>query len=149
MASCKKARFNAAFLLIFCAILFDGCAGGGQTLTETGGQTLSQKVTTEYLLTTVGFKRLQVNDGTPQWQAILNNLPQGKISTYIRNGEVYHVYPDEGSNALYIGNEDAYQKYLSLAQGRKMCERVTGANQEKFWICMDEYQQADRVQPKK
>lgn len=149
MANWRKTCLNTALLRLFGTMIISGCAGGGQTLPETGGQTLSQEVTTEYLLTTAGFKRLEVNDETPKRQALLNNLPPGKISTYIRNSEVYHAYPDEGSNTLYIGNEAAYQKYLSLARGRKMCERVTGANQEKFWMCMQEDQQAGRGQPKK
>ncbi len=150
MTDWRKTWLNAAILLLSGAMLLSGCAGGGTTMAETGGQTLSQQVTTEYLLTTAGFKKLRVNESeTPKWQALLNNLPPGKISTYIRNGEVYYVYPDEGSNTLYLGNEAAYQKYASLAQGRKLCQQVTGPDQEKFWICMDEYQQAEKLQPRK
>ncbi len=128
----RRARFRGAIFLIFVAILVNGC---------TGGPALQQEVTTEYLLTNSGFQRWEVNEQTPKRQALLNGLPEGKISTYMRNHEVYHVYPGEGSY-LYVGNEAAYQKYLSLTRDRKVCERVSGENQVKFWGCMEEYQQS-------
>ena len=137
----SKCRFIGAISFILAAILINGCAGGGETLVETGGQTLPHEVTTEYLLTTAGFKRLAVNEETPNRQALLNNIPPGKLVTYTRNGEVYHAYADEGSRALYIGDEAAYQRYEALASGRKLCVRVPGTNQVEFWRCMQEYQE--------
>ncbi len=132
MAGWSMTRLNAVIVLFFLTVLFLGCAGG---------QTVQQEVTTEYLLIKAGFDRWDVNMETPKRQALLNNLPRGKIVTYLRNGEVYHAYADEGSSNLYIGDETAYQKYLSLARDRQICERVQGANQVEFWGCMDEYQQ--------
>jgi len=141
MANCNRAGFFRAISLLLAIILLSGCAGGGQTLVETGGQSLPQEVTTEYLLTTAGFTRLETSDDTPKRQALLNNLPPGKISTYQRNGEVYHVYVDLGSKTLYLGDELAYQRYQTLAQGKKFCQRVPGANPVQFWGCMQEYQE--------
>jgi len=138
MANWNRVRFMGAISLILAAVLINGCAGGGQTLAQTGGQTLPQEVTTEYLLTTAGFKRLPVNDDTPKRQALMNSIPSGKLVTYTRNGEVYHAYADEGSRTLYLGDELAYQRYLALARGRKLCERVPGTNQVEFWGCMQE-----------
>ena len=140
MTKQKWAGVIGKLSLILAAILVNGCAGGGQTLVETGGQTLPQEVTTEYLLTTAGFKRLAVNDETPKRQALLNNIPPGKMVTYTRNGEVYHAYADEGSKALYIGDDAAYQRYQALGRDRKLCERIPGTNQVEFWGCMQEYQ---------
>jgi hypothetical protein len=128
----RRARFREAIFLILFTILVNGC---------TGGPALQQEVTTEYLLTTSGFQQWEVNEQTPKREALLNGLPKGKISTYMRNGKVYHVYPGEGSY-LYVGDEAAYQKYLSLTRDRQVCERVYGENQAKFWGCMDEYQQS-------
>ena len=141
MANWNRTNLMGAISLILAVSLMNGCAGGGQTLMETGGQTLPHEVTTEYLLTTAGFKRLTVNDETPKLQALLNNIPPGKISTYTRNGDVYHAYADEGSRALYLGDEAAYQKYESLARGRNLCVRVPGKNPVEFWGCMQEYQE--------
>lgn len=95
-------------------------------------------MTTEYLLTKAGFKKWDVNQETPKRQALLAALPPEKISTYKRNGQTYHVYADVGSNSLYVGDEAAYQRYLSLAGKRQVCERVTGANQVQFWSCIEE-----------
>jgi len=125
-------RLRAPILLVFLTILINGCAKE---------PALRQEVTTEYLLTTSGFQKWDVNMQTPKWQALRNNLPKGKISTYKRNGDVYHVYVDVSSDTLYVGDEVAYQKYLAKAYGRQMCQRVTGPNQVEFWECMDDYQQ--------
>jgi hypothetical protein len=93
-----------------------------------------------YLLTTAGFQRWEVNDETPRRQALLTSLPPGKIVAYKANGGNYYVYADDTTGFLYAGTEDAYQKYLSLSQGRKLCERVEGPNHEAFWRCFEEYQ---------
>lgn len=118
--------------LILLALALGGCITGAPTQRE---------VTTEYLLTSAGFQRLEVNMETPKRQALLDNLPPGKISTYLRNGEVYHAYPGQDGKSLFIGNEGAYQNYLALSRGRQVCERVSGANQVAFWGCMEEQQQ--------
>lgn len=128
----RRARVRGAIFLILFAILGNGCFGE---------PALRQEVTTEYLLTTSGFKRWEVNEQTPKREALLNGLPRGKISTYMRNREVYHVYPGEGPY-LFVGDEAAYQKYLSLTRDRQLCERVSGENQVKFWGCMEEYRQS-------
>ena len=140
MANWNRTRLIGAISLILAAIMMNGCAGGNVTMAETGGQTLQHEVTTEYLLTTAGFKRLDANDTTPRLQALLNNIPPGKLVTYSRNGDVYHAYADEGSRALYIGDEAAYQRYEALARGRNLCVRVPGTNPVEFWGCMQEYQ---------
>jgi hypothetical protein len=127
----KSARLAPAIFLLV-AILVTGCVGE---------QVLQQEVTTEYLLTSSGFQKWEVNEKTPARQALLDGLPAGQISTYKRDGQVYHAYPDNFSKVIYVGDEAAYQRYQSLAQGRKMCRRVTGANQVQFWSCMEDFQQ--------
>jgi len=148
MARRGRAGFQAAIAWILLILLVSGCAGGGETLSQTGGQTLTQEVTTEYLLATAGFQKWGINDETPKRQALLAALPPGKISTYQRNGQTYHVYADTGSGTLYVGDEAAYQRYLSLSGQRKVCERVTGPNQVHFWSCMEESQRGGG-QPRK
>ncbi len=135
----RRTRFLAGGLLL-AVFLVGGCAAGDQTLAVTGGQTLPQEVTTEYLLTNAGFTRLAVSDETPQRQALQNSIPPGKLTTYSRDSEVYYVYSD-GGNYLYIGDELAYQRYLAKGRGRQLCQRITGANNVQFWSCMQEYQE--------
>lgn len=142
MTNRNRIRLIRAISLIIAAILINGCAAGGVvTLDETGGQTLPQAVTTEYLLSTAGFQLLPVNDETPKRQALYNNIPPGKLVWYSRNGEVYHAYVDFRTRTLYVGDEAAYQRYLSLARGRQVCERVPGTSHVAFWGCMQEYQE--------
>lgn len=131
MANLRSARFNAAILLISCAIFFSGCAGG---------QTSQQVVSPLFILTEAGFSRWDVNMETPKTQALLNSIPYGKIVTYMRGGEAYHVYADKNSNTLYVGDAAAYQKYLSMTHAKQICERVEGKNQQEFWTCFEEFQ---------
>ncbi len=132
MGNLRPARIKAAIFLIFFTILVGGCVGG---------QALQQEVKTEYLLATAGFQRWDVNEQTPKRRALLEALPPGKISTYVRDGQVYHAYPGDGPY-LFVGDEAAYRNFLSLTRDRRMCERVTGGNQVSFWSCMDEFQRS-------
>jgi hypothetical protein len=133
MGNQRMVKLEAAIILIFFTILVGGCAGG---------PALQQEVTTEYLLSTAGFEKWEVNEKTPARQALLSALPAGTISTYMRNGRVFHAYPDNLSKVIYVGDEAAYQRYLSLSQGRQMCRQVTGADQVQFWSCMEEFQES-------
>jgi hypothetical protein len=128
----KSARLAPAIFSFLFIILISGCAME---------PALQQEVTTEYLLTSSGFQKWEVNEKTPARQALLDTLPAGQISTYRRDGQVFHAYPDSVQKFIYVGDEAAYQRYQSLAQGRKMCRLVTGANQVQFWSCMEDYQQ--------
>jgi hypothetical protein len=135
MTNWSKARSKAAILFIFVAMVVSGCAGG-QTSQQTGQQTVSM----QYMLTESGFQPWGVNLETPKRQALLESMPTGKIVTYRRDGEVYHVYADERFNTLYIGDEAAYQKYLSMARGKQLCERVDAQSPQEFWRCLEETQ---------
>jgi len=131
----KQAGFSALLLLAFLALLLPGCAGGPAT---------QDLVMTEYFLEKAGFEKWAVNDTTPKRQALLNSIPRGKITTYEKGGVTYHAYTDEAAQRLYVGDDAAYQKYVSISQGRKLCERVTAPDSSQFWTCYDEYQKAGR-----
>jgi hypothetical protein len=128
----RQSSFYPTLLFIFLALLLGGCAGA-QTTTQ-------NLVTTEYFLQQAGFQKWAVNDTTPKRQALLNNIPRGKITTFEKGGVTYHAYTDENAQRLYIGDDAAYQKYVSISQGRKLCERVTAPDSSQFWSCYDEYQ---------
>ncbi len=129
MTKRRQAEFYAAFFLILVTWVFSACAGGQGT---------QHLVVTEYLLKDAGFKPWEVNDTTPKRQAILNSSPRGKIVTFKGEAGVYHVYADEGSKTLYVGDAAAYQKYLVLSKGRQLCERVDATSSAAFWSCFDE-----------
>lgn len=129
----RKDRFNAAILLILLTILLNGCAGG---------QTTQKVVITEYFLKEAGFRQWEVNMDTPKRQALMDSIPKGKIVTYLMDGVTYHVYSDQAAQTLYVGDEVAYQKYLSMSMGKQVCERVDATDSEKFWSCFDDFQKA-------
>jgi hypothetical protein len=137
MAKERMVGFHAAICFIFCTLLCNACAGGPGVV---GGQGTQQLVVTEYLLKDAGFQRWDVNLETPGRQALLNSIPRRKIVTYQADGKVYHVYADEKSQVLYVGDAAAYQKYLSLAKDKQLCERVDATNSAPFWSCFDESQ---------
>jgi hypothetical protein len=129
MTNWRKVEFYGTFFLVLFTLFFSGCAGG---------QSTQQLVVTEYFLKDAGFKAWDVNDTTPKRQALLDAIPRGKITTFTGDGEVYHIYADEGSKTLYVGDAAAYQKYLTLAKGRQVCERVDAPNSVAFWSCFDD-----------
>jgi len=137
MTNWSQARSKAAIFFIFVTMVVSGCAGG-----QTSRQTSQQTVSMQYMLTDSGFQPWDVNLETPKRQALLNSLPKGKIVTYKRDGEVYHVYGDERSTTLYVGDEAAYQRYLSMARGKQLCERVNAQTPQEFWHCLEESQKA-------
>jgi hypothetical protein len=132
MANNQETRVNVAVGIIFLIMLFCGCAGSPTT---------QQMVVSEYMLQNAGFQKWDVNEETPKRAALMNNIPKGQITTFTSNGTVYHVYSDEQSKTLYVGDAAAYQKYLSMAHGQNICQRVEGSNNSQFWSCFDEYQQ--------
>lgn len=127
----KKDTFIAVFLFSLLPLLLAGCA------TEPATRTL---VRTEYFLEQAGFQKWDVNDTTPKRQALLASIPRETIVSYQKDGVTYHVYTDVAAQRLYVGDEAAYQQYLSMSQGRKLCERVVAPDSSQFWSCYDEYQ---------
>src|SRR5665647_271784 len=113
VANRRQARSKTAIGFILVAILFYGCAGGQ---ISPGGQTTQEVVIDEYILTKAGFTPYKPNMETPKTQALLDALPGGQVTTFRANGTAYHAYPDKRSNILYIGDQAAYDKYVSMAQ---------------------------------
>jgi len=138
VANWRQARSKTAIGFILVAILFYGCAGGQ---VRSGGEPLQKVVIDEYILTQAGFVPYKPNMETPKTQALLDALPSGQVTTFTGDGKIYHAYPDKGSNILYVGDQDAYDKYVSMAQGRKVCQRVDAPNSSGFWGCFQELQQ--------
>ncbi len=138
----RQAGSRGALFLILLTMIFNGCAGAERPRTE-------KQVVTEYLLQQAGFQKWGVNDETPKRKALLDVLSPGTIMTYKRDGQIYHAYGDQNSGTLYVGDEAAYQKYLTMAKGEQLCGRAEGTNTEKFWSCFDEYQKTGGSQPGK
>jgi hypothetical protein len=139
VANWRQGRSKAVIGFIFIALLFYGCGGGGQL--RSGGEPLNTVVVDEYILTKAGFTAYKPNMETPKTQALLDALPSGQVTTFRGDGKIYHAYPDKGANILYVGDQEAYDKYVSLSQGRKVCQRVDAPDSSGFWGCFQEMQQ--------
>ena len=138
VANSRQAGSKTAIGFILVAILFYGCAGGQ---ISPGGQITQEVVIDEYMLTKAGFTPYKPNMETPKTQALLDALPSGQVTTFSGDGKVYHAYPDKGANILYVGDQAAYDKYVSMAQGKKVCQRVNAPDSSGFWGCFQEMQQ--------
>jgi hypothetical protein len=138
MANRRQAGSKAAICLIFITMLIYGCTGGQ---IYPGAQTTQGEVIEEYMLTKAGFKSYKPNMDTPKTQALLDAMPSGQITTFRRGGQVYHAYPDKLSNTLYVGDQAAYENYVSMAQDKKVCQRVDAPDSSGFWGCFQEMQQ--------
>jgi hypothetical protein len=89
-------------------------------------QKKQEQVVTEYLLEQAGFDKWRVTYDMPKREALLSALPKGTIVTYRADGKVYHTYGDHTARIIYVGDEAAYQRYLSLAEKKNLCERREG-----------------------
>lgn len=126
----SKAKFHTVILFVLLAVLFAGCAEVQQT-TE-------RQVVSEYLLTEAGFGKLDVNDTTPNRQAIMDAVPRGQFLNYQLDGVNYYVYADRISHALFIGDEAAYSKYQAMTSDRRLCQRMDAAEGAPFWSCLQD-----------
>jgi hypothetical protein len=139
MLQWKNACCPAALGLLMLALALMGCAASQAAAPQKSQPELLPSPL--YMLTTAGFQPWGINMETPKRAALMDAIPKGKIVTYEINGSPYHVYADPDANILYVGDELAYQRYLGMTKGKSYCERVTGANQEQFWRCFEEFQE--------
>ena len=66
------------------------------------------------LLVAEGFRAYPAVTPGQRW--LLRTLPAGRVSTVVRNGKVYFVYPDPDEDTLYVGHEKQYLNYMVKAQ---------------------------------
>jgi hypothetical protein len=123
---------SAAILLILLTLMFGGCA--------TEMRNTQDVVIDEYLLTNAGFRKLDVNDTTPKRQALMDVVPKRQFITYHQDGAKWYVYADDYSHAMYLGDEAAYQKYVSKTTDKNLCRSLDAENSAPFWSCFQEMQ---------
>ncbi len=76
---------------------------------------------TETFLTAAGFK--VITPATPKQEQKLKALPAGKLTTVVRNGKTYYVYPDVAHNRAFLGTTNEYQNYLQIVADNKIAEQ--------------------------
>jgi hypothetical protein len=98
--SYRMKRHSTLFLTIGIAALM-ALASGCSTVQKT-----------ENLLSAAGFKVMPAT--TPQQQAHLKTLPQGKVTVVVREGTTYFVFPDVKQQVIYVGQQPQYDAYQRL-----------------------------------
>jgi len=126
----RKKGLGAITLFILLALLLCGCAGG-QMVTQ-------DKIINEYLLEEAGFGKLDINAQTPKRQALFDASPPGRFVTYWLEGAKWYVYASPTGNALYLGDEAAYQKFSSMEKDKQLCRSLDAENSAPFWACYQE-----------
>lgn len=87
---------------------------------------------TENMLSAAGFNRVPAT--TPQQQAHLQTLPPDKITSVVRNGTTYYVFPDPKNQVIYVGQEAQYQQYQKLRLENQMAqEQLQAAEMGPAW----------------
>ena len=137
MITWKKNRVSLAILLITLAVLLNGCAG-------VVGEPVQNAVVNEYMLTEAGFGKLDVNDTTPKRQALWDASMPGQFIAYYLDGRKYYVYADRISNAIFIGDEAAYQKFQTKVGDKRLCQSLDATDSSAFWSCYQEFQKGGK-----
>ena len=133
MITWKNKKFSVVILLLALAVLLNGCAG-------VIAEPVQGAVVNEYMLTQAGFGKLDVNDTTPNRQALWDASMPGQFITYYLDGRKYYVYADRISHALFIGDEAAYQKFQTKVGDKKLCQSMDATDSSAFWSCYQEFQ---------
>ncbi len=102
-------KVKITMLIILLAGLLGGCAAGWPASPAVKDQALRG----------AGFWPMEAD--TPKSQIVMQGSPQGQFSSYEVEGRRYYVYPDPHSNTLFVGNETAYQRYISRQQDKQLC----------------------------
>jgi cell division protein YceG involved in septum cleavage len=80
----------------------------------------AQTQSTEQLLSASGF-HMKLADN-PAKQAKLATLMPNKIVPHDHNGKVLYVYADPANNRLFVGDQQAYQNFQTLAVAKQIAE---------------------------
>lgn len=118
--------FRLMVILAVSVFLLGGCAALQN----------QQAMDTERLLSAAGFQMKPAD--TPQRMAHLKTLTQRKLVPHERDGKIYYVYADANEcQCIYVGTEDAYQRYQKLALKKQIAEDQLNAAEMNENAAMD------------
>ena len=114
----KNKLIFAGFVMLIVAV-FMGCAGTGKM----------SPFQMDEMLVRAGFQ-LHTAD-TPKKLDFLKSLPQNELVHKTYNEKMFYFYVDGSScQCLYVGNEQAYQRFRQSVKEEQMDERIaTTSNQ--------------------
>jgi hypothetical protein len=91
---------------------------------------------TEQVLSAAGFQMKPAD--TPEKLAHLQTLTQRKLVPHERDGRLYYVYADANHcKCLYVGTEQAYQRYQKFALEKQIANEQREAAQMNMDAAMD------------
>jgi hypothetical protein len=96
-----------AVLVAAAAALLTGCASWGSTSTES-------------MLSAAGF-HTQTPSTPKQWK-LYNNMAAFQVERYVVKGKPLYAYADKTNQVIYLGGEDAYQRYKQLGFQKKIAD---------------------------
>ena len=117
----RKTVTSFLVILMACVLWLAACAGAPS----------SQASSTSDLLLQAGFQAR-----TPVKPDHISSLPANQFVPVYRQGQTYYVYSDPGTNRLYFGNEDAYQRYKGKAAEARAAE-AQKAESSQQWSAFD------------
>jgi hypothetical protein len=104
-------------LVTVLALLLTGCAAIQR----------ANRQNTERVLSAAGFKPHPAN--TAERQQSLAALTPYAIERKLRGNDFYYVYGDPEQNIVYIGNQEAYSKYLQIRLQQQIASENMAAAQ--------------------
>jgi hypothetical protein len=75
---------------------------------------------TENLLTAAGFTTMSAT--TDAQKAHLKTITPNKVTTVVRDGKTYFVFPDAKHEVLYVGQQPQYEEYQKLRLQKQMAD---------------------------
>ena len=104
-------RFAAVVLVIGLGICLAGCAAIRN----------AKAMETERMLAAAGFQMKMAD--TPEKLARLETMTQRKLVPHQKDGKVYYAYADATTcKCLYVGTEQAYQRYQDLLLKKQIAD---------------------------
>jgi hypothetical protein len=104
--------------IVALAILIGGCAAMRR----------EEAQKTESILSAAGFQMKPAD--TPDRIAHLSTMTPRKIVPHTKDGKLFYVYADsKGCNCLFVGDEQAYQRYQQLALKQQLAQEQLMAAQ--------------------
>jgi hypothetical protein len=89
---------------------------------------------TENMLATAGFRNVLAD--TPQRKQLLASLPAGKMSTVLKDGKTWYVFPNQATNSAFVGSQQQYTLYRQLLFAQNISDQNLMAaqmNQQANW----------------
>ena len=114
--------YLSLFLIIAVMAGFSGCAG-------------TQVQSKESLLSEAGF-RTRTPSTQEQW-AMYNQMTPYKLERNTLKGKALYTYADKQKRVVYIGGDNAYQRYKQLATQQSIAQKEREASYSHYLAKMD------------